>query len=294
MNKEGSGRQQIVALAEKYANNQPEFSQIDNQDAFMVKADFPTFEGTTRPDKYFKLGLILEGEGVLNVSSKNGYISSKFRQGEMDITMPGQSADVYSSPMNMLGVCIDLDQFDSTAIGGLEQGVLAEASQSLFEDPIIQSVMLALWQTSRGTDFSSFFFREGVEVILNRIGRVANKRKTSINSEKVNKVRIQRVRSFILDNITENICVADMALEARMGEAQFFNTCRVMTGMTPFAYLTHCRLQKAKQLLGEGGRVIEASLAVGYANPSKFSAAFRRHLGQTPSQWRKLNVYVKS
>ena len=206
------------------------------------------------------------------------------------ITMPGQSADVYSSPMNMLGVCIDLDQFDSTAIGGLEQGVLAEASQSLFEDSMIQSVMIALWQTSRGADFSSLFFREGVELILNRIGRVANKRETSINSEKVNKARLQQVRSFIFDNITENICVADMAQEARMGEAQFFTICREMTGMTPFAYLTHCRLQKAKQLLGEGGRVIEASLAVGYANPSKFSAAFRRHSGQTPSQWRKLNV----
>ena len=288
--KERSSRQKIVDLTKKYAQNEPEFSQIENQDTFMIKAQFPTFEGPTTPDNYFKLGLVLEGEGALNTRSKNGYSSANFHQGDMMITMPKQLADVYSSPMNMLGVCIDLDQFDSTAIGGLEQSALEEASQSLFEDAMIQSVMIALWQTSRGTDFSSFFFREGVELILNRIGKNANKRDKRRYSDKTSRVKLHKLQQFILNNLTENICVADMALETRLGEAQFFNMCRQITGMTPFAYLTHCRVQKAKQLLGEGSSVIETSLAVGYANPSKFSAAFRRHLGQSPSQWRKLNA----
>ena len=284
-------KEKIVAQAHQYAETQPEFSHIENQDAFMVKAAFPTFEGITTPDNYFKLGLVLQGEGLLNVSSKNGTLSSRFRQGDMSITMPCETADVYSSPMNMLGICIDLDQFDSTVIGGVDQSVLEQASQSMFEDPVIQSVMVALWQTSQGADFSSLFFREGVEVILNRVSQKVEKCQSKHSPNKSSKVRLQKVNQFICENLTENICVADMAVEAGMGEAQFFELCRQVTGMTPFAYLTHCRLQKAKQLLGEGGSVIDTSLAVGYANPSKFSAAFRRHVGQTPSHWRKLNVY---
>ena len=57
--KEGSCRHKIVALTQDYAQNEPEFSQIENQDAFMVKAEFPAFEGTTTPDNYFKVIFIL-------------------------------------------------------------------------------------------------------------------------------------------------------------------------------------------------------------------------------------------
>ncbi|MEC8327170.1 MAG: AraC family transcriptional regulator [Pseudomonadota bacterium] len=290
MKKAEHGRQKIVALAEKYADNQPEYSQIENQDAFMIKASFPTYEGTTTPDSYFKLGMILQGEGIINVSTPGNSNTLHFHQGAMNITMPEQSAEVYSSPMNMLGICVDLQQFDSALIGGLDQGTLEEASQTVFEDPMVQSVMMALWQTSRGNDFSSLFFREGVELILNRVGKKLHARDSHINAINSSKVRLKRVHEFIAENLTEQICVADMAVEAGVGEAQFFNMCRKMTGMTPFAYLTHCRLQKAKQLLEQGGSVIETSLAVGYANPSKFSAAFRRHIGQSPSHWRKLNL----
>ncbi len=290
MKKALHGRQKIVETAEKFANNQPEYSQIENKDAFMIKASFPTYEGTNTPDGYFKLGMILQGEGEINVKTPGNTRTLYFHQGTMNIAMPEQSAQVYSSPMNMLGICVDLQQFDSIQIGGLDQSILEEACQTAFKDPMIQSVMMALWQTSKGDDFSSLFFREGVELILNRVGKKIDSKDTHISALKSSKVRLKRVHEFIAENLTEQICVADMAGEAGVGEAQFFNMCRKMTGMTPFAYLTHCRLQKAKQMLEQGGSVIETSLAVGYANPSKFSAAFRRHVGQSPSHWRKLNL----
>lgn len=288
MNNERQSRQKIVAQTHEHANNDPEFSQIDNHDAFMVKAAFAAYEGPAIPDNYFKLGLVLQGEGELNFDTSNASSLSKFRQGQMSATTPGQTGNVYSSPMDMLGICINLDKFDGTSIGGIEKSALEEANQSLFEDPTIQSVMLALWHTSRGTDFSSLFFREGVELILNRIGHKAYRTKETFYAEKSHRNRLQKVHRFIVENLTENICVADMALEAGMGETQFFTLCKQKTGMTPFAYLTDCRLQRAKQLLNQGATITEASLAVGYTNPSKFSAAFRRHIGQTPSQWRKL------
>lgn len=289
MKKDKCGRQNIVDITYRYAEEQPEFSQIENQDAFMVKAAFPAYEGPIIPDNFFKLGLVLQGEGVLNFDTQYGSSSSLFHRGSISATMPMLSGDTYSSPMNMLGLCIDLEKFDSTTIGGIDQSTLEEASQLLLDDPMIQSVMVALWQTSQGTHFSSLFFREGIELILNRIGQLAYKRDSYSCTEKNNKLRLQKVHGFVSENLTENICVADMAREAGLGETQFFTLCKKITGMTPFAYLTHCRLQKAKSLLGQGASVIETSLIVGYANPSKFSAAFRRHVGQSPSQWRKLN-----
>lgn len=57
--------------------------------------------------------------------------------------------------------------------------------------------------------------------------------------------------------------------------------------MTPYAYLTWRRMEAAKQMLQAGQPVTGIALAVGYANPGKFAAAFRRVVGQAPSAWRR-------
>jgi len=44
-------------------------------------------------------------------------------------------------------------------------------------------------------------------------------------------------------------------------------------------------MQWARGALAQGCSVTEVALASGYANPSKFSAAFRRVVGCSPSAW---------
>ena len=70
-----------------------------------------------------------------------------------------------------------------------------------------------------------------------------------------------------------------------MEPSAFTKAFQAATGFTPFAYLTRRRMEKAKMLLLGGETVTRAALAVGYANPSKFSAAFRRCVGCSPTEW---------
>lgn len=58
-------------------------------------------------------------------------------------------------------------------------------------------------------------------------------------------------------------------------------------GSTVASYLRQRRVEQACVLLGQGQPVTAAALAVGYANPSKFAAAFKRVTGQTPSEYRR-------
>ena len=46
-------------------------------------------------------------------------------------------------------------------------------------------------------------------------------------------------------------------------------------------------MEVAAALLASGARVAEAAVRVGYANPSKFSSAFKREYGTAPSEWRR-------
>jgi AraC family transcriptional regulator len=48
------------------------------------------------------------------------------------------------------------------------------------------------------------------------------------------------------------------------------------------------RLEQARRLLREPkARITDIALAVGYQTPSAFAAAFRRHTGTTPSDYRR-------
>ena len=88
----------------------------------------------------------------------------------------------------------------------------------------------------------------------------------------------------------------DLTLE-RMAEAigtspQYL--CRIFKRVfqvSPFAYLTKLRLQKAKELLIEqpGLSVSETAKQVGFHDASYFCALFRRHEGVTPLEFKKFH-----
>ncbi len=63
--------------------------------------------------------------------------------------------------------------------------------------------------------------------------------------------------------------------------------------MTPRKYIFQVKMKKAKTLLQAGKLSIsEISYALGYLNSSKFSSAFKRKYGITPSEYRK-NLFLK-
>lgn len=79
-----------------------------------------------------------------------------------------------------------------------------------------------------------------------------------------------------------------MASELGVSAATLNNWFTSLYGMTAAAYLRHLRMERAAVLLAEGCSVTEAALAVGYANPSKFAAAFKREHHLTPSEFRRM------
>lgn len=59
-------------------------------------------------------------------------------------------------------------------------------------------------------------------------------------------------------------------------------------GKTVSAYVRYARMELAAMLLAKGKSVAETSLEVGYANPSKFAAVFKKERGMTPSEFRQV------
>ncbi|HEY7049639.1 MAG TPA: helix-turn-helix domain-containing protein [Jatrophihabitantaceae bacterium] len=65
------------------------------------------------------------------------------------------------------------------------------------------------------------------------------------------------------------------------------DTVRRLTGLGVKDYLVRVRIDRAKQLLADGGRSIgEVAGAVGYEDPGYFSRLFTRRVGVSPSRFR--------
>lgn len=100
--------------------------------------------------------------------------------------------------------------------------------------------------------------------------------------------QVGRVMSYMSERLDQDISLDELAALTSLSRSHFCTAFREATGRTPHACLTRLRLERARRLLSKPGLgVTEVALMVGYQTPSAFAAAFRRHVGVTPSDYRR-------
>nr|MCR4859250.1 helix-turn-helix domain-containing protein [Bacteroidales bacterium] len=81
--------------------------------------------------------------------------------------------------------------------------------------------------------------------------------------------------------------VPQMCEALSVSRSVLFEKCRTLLGTTPAILLRHRRLEKAKELIREGGRTMaEISYATGFNDPHYFSRIFKQETGMTPTEYR--------
>lgn len=103
---------------------------------------------------------------------------------------------------------------------------------------------------------------------------------------------ILEVLEYIDQHYQEDISLNELALKARMSTAYLSVLFKAEVGQSFIKYLTGLRLKKAKSLLKEGYKVKEVSEMVGYINYRYFCDIFKKHVGQTPHEYKE-NVWVQ-
>jgi len=101
--------------------------------------------------------------------------------------------------------------------------------------------------------------------------------------------RLRKVTDLMVTHLEDEFSLIRLAREADMSEFHFSRAFKRTTGLTPSQYFIHLRLEKARRLLRETNRsVIEIGLDVGYTSPSHFAQIFRREVGISPREYRRL------
>lgn len=82
----------------------------------------------------------------------------------------------------------------------------------------------------------------------------------------------------------------EMAASCAMGRTQFTRHCQEITNMTPIEYLTHSRIERAKEMLRTTGRsVTDIATMCGFETSQYFATRFRTAVGTSPASYRKLH-----
>jgi transcriptional regulator GlxA family with amidase domain len=99
-----------------------------------------------------------------------------------------------------------------------------------------------------------------------------------------------RARDLADAHYDEPLDLAQLARAANVSERHFSRSFRRAYGETPYQYLLSRRMERARHLLRSTDmQVAEICLAVGFASVGSFTTTFRRHVGITPMDYRRLN-----
>ncbi|HET9929993.1 MAG TPA: AraC family transcriptional regulator [Polyangiaceae bacterium] len=101
---------------------------------------------------------------------------------------------------------------------------------------------------------------------------------------------VRRAMEYLREQLTEPISLDDLARHAALDKFHLCRAFRAQVGMPPHAYLTHLRVQRAKELLAQGMRASELAPHVGLYDQSQLTRHFRRIVGMTPARYATAQV----
>lgn len=99
---------------------------------------------------------------------------------------------------------------------------------------------------------------------------------------------VTRACEYIEAHYTENVSLDQLAHVANLSPFHLAHVFRDQVGLPPHTYLTQMRVKQAKTLLGQGWPVAQVACEVGFADQSHLTRRFKRVVGMTPGQYRKI------
>lgn len=96
----------------------------------------------------------------------------------------------------------------------------------------------------------------------------------------------ERVLSIFQSHIYSSLDMESMADDLNLNYATFREDFKLYTGLSPYQYFLEMKVNKAKEMLLDGGRSVkEISYKLAFQNPYYFSRLFKKKTGVSPSQW---------
>ncbi len=236
------------------------------------------------PDRFVKIGLNIGTTSRLFRRSQVGCLDSTWRRNGLTVSLPNDPGIGYSGAVTMIGLAVDLSGRDESDYARPLTQALESLTTRVTVDTVSARLMRTIFSNAELHGCSDAFFDAGIDVLMRRLSCELAHVETR-KASPLEKRQLSIVQDLIEAHLETGLSVRDMAASVGMDQTHFAKRFVSSTGLAPFAYLTNRRMERAKSMLGSSRKIIDVAQAVGYANPSKFAAAFRRHTGLSPRIW---------
>jgi AraC-like DNA-binding protein len=97
---------------------------------------------------------------------------------------------------------------------------------------------------------------------------------------------VRRAVEHLRERVAEPVTLDELAAYGQLDKFHLCRAFRAQVGLPPHAYLTHLRVQRARELLGQGVRASEVAPRVGLYDQSQLNRHFRKIFGVTAARYR--------
>lgn len=162
---------------------------------------------------------------------------------------------------------------------------------SAFDDEC-RALLLKLYDGLQSGDWPMKDYRFDTLTLLYRI---TNSQSDTVNTVFVTKGQrsiAEEVEAKMAGNLREHYVIEDLAAEYGISGSALKKYFTLVYGMPISIYLREKRMALAQQLLAETKRSVgEIAAECGYVNQGKFGAAFRKYVGTSPLEYRRIEFH---
>lgn len=231
-----------------------------------------------------------------NVSKKPGFYqlnADSFPQDILDITEKtnrwerllsnDQYNMLYSDIMSYIDFIVSMDKVNFRSLCDLHQQLTHIFFDYCYKNNI--EIIDLFTDDYQYNDYMDGFkdidsLRKSIEFIIKAIESSKDN-----NNEKCD---IKKAKAYILENISYNLSVKDVADYVHLSPEYFTRLFKKETGQSIKSYIIQQKITVAKDLLGNQNIPVSlVALELGYNNFSHFTQMFKKHENMTPSEFRK-------
>ncbi len=99
---------------------------------------------------------------------------------------------------------------------------------------------------------------------------------------------VKEAELYLAEHHAEPVDIEALAVRLGVAYSHFRRMFRTQTGFSPWQFVLHVRLTRARKLLSSGDATLDnIAERVGFSSGFHLSTAFKRAYGQSPDQWRR-------
>lgn len=246
------------------------------------------------PTPFLGLQVLRHGSAKLECDLQHGRFESSFRPGSF-VVIPPDNYSSFRGHGTFEALCLAIPKGCISERLGPEEARALERCTQLFdrahEDPRIPALLDMLWtELCRQSHHQDLFvdgILQSVVAALLDLGEAPLEQR----DERLGKATLGELRDYIQASLSRPMRLSELEELAGISPSRFSKAFKQSTGQTPYQFVVHARVERAKQLLlAADTSMLDVAMGTGFCDQSHLNRQFKRLTGMTPRAFRKVET----